>query len=61
MKKLKAGDIRKQGDEVRQRWLGGNRHTRSTEPESPGEWNDVSLVGWPILPADLFNAEFRRP
>lgn len=59
---LKVGDVRQQGDETRVTYI----RYKSLYNDGEGypyadPWQEVSLVGWPILPSDLFNAEFRRP
>ena len=55
---LKVGDIRQLGDEVRHR-------TGTDYPFYPcdkkGAWRPASLIGHPILPADLIVTELRRP
>jgi len=62
-KPLRIGDIRKRGDQVRQKWVPevGLKPNDSTQPPNFGEWKEVELLNWPILTPDLFNAEFRRP
>lgn len=55
-KTLKVGDVRQQGDEVKALCVG----IWSGHWIKDG-WRPVTLVGWPILPSDLVNAEFRRP
>ena len=60
--KLKVGDMRKLGDQTRKRWNLTYADLISNAQENPEDtpWIEVSLIGWAILPADLFNAEFRR-
>lgn len=73
---LKAGRTRLDGDEVRQKDLGGqipcqgllSRNTCYGKKETlvgklpiqPGDWEPVQLIGYPILQSDLMIAEFRR-
>lgn len=59
---LKVGDIRQLGDEVRHKTGGfdpwfDNVHKNDRK----GLWRPVSLVGHPILSADLIATELRRP
>ncbi len=74
MKTLKAGDIRRDFDEVRHidkskdgfDCIGRIQDTarpRTGEPHvaMPRPWESVSLVGHAILQSDLMVAEFRRP
>lgn len=56
-KPLRVGDVRKKADQMRTVWP----HPTAKNATVISEWNEVKLFGWPILPSDLFNAEFRRP
>jgi len=56
-KTLHVGDIRKFGDQTRTLWP----HPFEKNVMVISDWSEVMLFNWPILPADLFNAEFRRP
>ena len=56
-KDLHIGDIRKRGDQMRTIWP----HPSEKDVMVISNWLEVTLFNWPILPADLFNAEFRRP
>jgi hypothetical protein len=60
-RQLKAGDIRQLGDEGRLRYEHSSWFAKNTcTYEFIGLWFQCNLIGWEILPADLFNAEFRR-
>lgn len=56
---LKVGDIRQLGDEVRHRC--GWKEAPASNADFKGQWRLVSLIGHPILPADLIATELRRP
>ena len=56
---LKVGDIRQLGDEVRHRT--GVKDFYASEPDRQGKWRPASLIGHPILSADLIATELRRP
>jgi hypothetical protein len=56
---LKVGDIRQLGDEVRHRT--GVKDFYASDADRHGKWRPVSLIGHPILSADLIATELRRP
>ena len=58
---LTVGNLRKQGDQVRARDKGRGVNAKSTDPRVPDDWQNVSLLGWPILHSDTMHAEFCRP
>ena len=61
---LKAGDVRKKGDEVRSLTVAINdaRHNPKMDPAMDvTRWRRTELVGQEILPCDLFDTELRRP
>ena len=59
---LSVGDIRQLGDEVRHR-TGGTESwfDKVHKNDFKGLWRPASLLGHPILPADLIVTELRRP
>lgn len=59
-KTLKVGDVRMLGDEVRPLFNSRRNHSSTDSPNPKENWSHVNLIGHAILPADLFNAEFRR-
>lgn len=58
-KQLTVGDIRQPGDEIRHRV--GVNDFYTCEADRKGLWRPCSLIGHPILPADLIATELRRP
>lgn len=56
---LQPGDIRQPGDEVRA--ITKTKGFLAHPDDAFCAWRPVSLLSHPILPADLANAEFRRP
>lgn len=61
---LKAGDVRKAGDEVAEYTrIGSIGFCPNTNPTlfETGDWNRVNLIGYSILTSDLIAARFRRP
>lgn len=60
MTKLKAGDVRQEGDE--QRRNNGNYHPRFRNIYyREFLWRPVDLIGHKILQSDLMAFEFQRP
>ena len=58
---LKVGDIRQLGDEVRHRTGGSDSwFDKVHKNDLKGQWRPASLIGHPILPADLIATELRR-
>lgn len=60
-KTLKAGDVRKEQDQVRHTAKSDYPKNKLCDPTYPSAWELVHLIGWKILPSDLVAAEFRRP
>jgi hypothetical protein len=61
-RKLKVGEVRREGDETRVAYTRYRGMYGNDDPylfERP--WEPVSLIGHPILPADIVVSEFRRP
>lgn len=57
MKTLKAGDIRKDGDEQSEK----DYEYKKNERPPQRAWVQADHIGWPILASDLMHLEFRRP
>jgi hypothetical protein len=60
-KNLTAGNIRQAADQVRRTYPYGPLGPRGCGDDKDfSSWQPVRLIGRPILPSDLFVAEFRR-
>jgi len=55
---LKAGDTRKQGDEVRS--LEEPLNDARSRKQKQSEWHKTELIGLPIMKSDLAHFEYRR-
>lgn len=61
-KPLKAGDVRRDGDESRSKHkVGWDCPVVTHAKDRVAEWRPASLLSQPILPSDLIHLEFRRP
>lgn len=56
---LKAGDVRKPGDETTRK--NGTERGPMVNELDPGIWMPVKLLGHRILSSDLIASSFRRP
>lgn len=61
---LKAGDVRKKGDEVRSRELcvcDARHNPRVDAKLDITKWRETELIGWEIFKSDVAHLDFRRP
>lgn len=61
-KKLKAGDVRQEGDQVQRTEPYGRLGSQGCNDDKDyQEWQPSRMIGELILPSDLIVARFRRP